>query len=301
MAGDKEDKQESKQSSTNESITDLAQTGFFKEDYLPWMRDLFKEKQTEESTLPEETYATQTPEQIQAHALALGAVPDVELGLTTAMQGLGGMLDPLAGLSNLRAAVSPHIEDIYRDAEGRFSDITDAGVGAGQLGSTRQGIAQGNLGEDINRRIAEQIDRTLPQLYGTSMQGATAAAPLYADLLRQKGFVGADTYSQVGADKRAAEAGSLQDQFMRNQYLSNENLQRLAMFQNLANINAGGRVTGTGTSQGTTRVTRAGPTPFEMALGVGSVGGSIFGGMGGGEGMKAMGWGWGGDEPGRPA
>jgi hypothetical protein len=82
---------------------------------------------------------------------------------------------------------------------------------------------------------------------------------------------------------------------MRNQYLSNENLQRLAMFQNLANINAGGRVTGTGTSQGTTRVTRAGPTPFEMALGVGSVGGSIFGGLGGGEGMKAMGWGWGDD------
>ncbi len=289
MAGDKEDKQESKQSSTNESITDLAQTGFFKEDYLPWMRDLFKEKQTEESTLPEETYATQTPEQKQAHALALGAVPGMEQGLTTAMQGLGGMLDPLAGLSNLRAAVSPHIEDIYRDAEGRFSDITDAGVGAGQLGSTRQGIAQGNLGEDINRRIAEQIDRTLPQLYGTSMQGATAAAPLYADLLRQKGFVGADTYSQVGADKRAAEAGSLQDQFMRNQYLSNENLQRLAMLKDLANINAGGRVTGTGTSEGTTTVTRAGPTPFEMALGVGSVAGSMFGGMGGGEGMKAMG------------
>ena len=295
MSGNREDKQKSKQSSTNESITDLAQTGFFKEDYLPWMRDLFKEKQTEESTLPEETYATQTPEQIQAHALALGAVPGMEQGLGTAMQGLGGMLDPLAGLSNLRAAVSPHIEDIYRDAEGRFSDITDAGVGAGQLGSTRQGIAQGNLGEDINRRIAEQIDRTLPQLYGTSMQGAATAAPLYADLLRQKGFVGADTYSQVGADKRAAEEGSLQDQFMRNQYLSNENLQRLAMFQNLANINAGGRVTGTGTSEGTTTVTRAGPTPFEMALGVGSVGGSILGGLGGGEGMKAMGWGWGDD------
>ena len=290
MSGDKEDKQESKQSSTTESITDLPQTAFFKEDYLPWMRDLFKEKQTEGTTLPGETYATQTPEQKQAHALALGAVPGMEQGLGTAMQGLGGMLDPLAGLSNLRAAVSPHIEDIYRDAEGRFSDITDAGVGAGQLGSTRQGIAQGNLGEDINRRIAEQIDRTLPQLYGTSMQGATAAAPLYADLLRQKGFVGADTYSQVGADKRAETAGLLQDQFMRNQYLSNEDLQRLAMFQNLANINAGGRVTGTGTSEGTTRATRAGPTPFEMALGVGSVGGSIFGGLGGGEGMKAMGW-----------
>ena len=290
MSGDKEDKQESKQSSTTESITDLAQTGFFKEDYLPWMRDLFKEKQTEGTTLPGETYATQTPEQKQAHALALGAVPGMEQGLGTAMQGLGGMLDPLAGLSNLRAAVSPHIEDIYRDAEGRFSDITDAGVGAGQLGSTRQGIAQGNLGEDINRRIEKQIDRTLPQLYGTSMQGATAAAPLYADLLRQKGFVGADTYSQVGADKRAETAGLLQDQFMRNQYLSNEDLQRLAMFQNLANINAGGRVTGTGTSEGTTTVTRAGPTPFEMAMGVGSVAGSIFGGLGGGEGMKAMGW-----------
>ncbi|MDP6769506.1 MAG: hypothetical protein QF704_02275 [Anaerolineales bacterium] len=290
MSGDKEDKQESKQSSTTESITDLPQTAFFKEDYLPWMRDLFKEKQTEGTTLPGETYATQTPEQKQAHALALGAVPGMEQGLGTAMQGLGGMLDPLAGLSNLRAAVSPHIEDIYRDAEGRFSDITDAGVGAGQLGSTRQGIAQGNLGEDINRRIAEQIDRTLPQLYGTSMQGATAAAPLYADLLRQKGFVGADTYSQVGADKRAETAGLLQDQFMRNQYLSNEDLQRLAMFQNLANINAGGRVTGTGTSEGTTRATRAGPTPFEMAMGVGSVAGSIFGGLGGGEGMKAMGW-----------
>jgi hypothetical protein len=290
MSGDKEDKQESKQSSTTESITDLPQTAFFKEDYLPWMRDLFKEKQTEGTTLPGETYATQTPEQKQAHALALGAVPGMEQGLGTAMQGLGGMLDPLAGLSNLRAAVSPHIEDIYRDAEGRFSDITDAGVGAGQLGSTRQGIAQGNLGEDINRRIAEQIDRTLPQLYGTSMQGATAAAPLYADLLRQKGFVGADTYSQVGADKRAETAGLLQDQFMRNQYLSNEDLQRLAMFQNLANINAGGRVTGTGTSEGTTTVTRAGPTPFEMAMGVGSVAGSIFGGLGGGEGMKAMGW-----------
>ena len=290
MSGDREDKQESKQSSTTESITDLPQTAFFKEDYLPWMRDLFKEKQTEGTTLPGETYATQTPEQKQAHALALGAVPGMEQGLGTAMQGLGGMLDPLAGLSNLRAAVSPHIEDIYRDAEGRFSDITDAGVGAGQLGSTRQGIAQGNLGEDINRRIAEQIDRTLPQLYGTSMQGATAAAPLYADLLRQKGFVGADTYSQVGADKRAETAGLLQDQFMRNQYLSNEDLQRLAMFQNLANINAGGRVTGTGTSEGTTTVTRAGPTPFEMAMGVGSVAGSIFGGLGGGEGMKAMGW-----------
>ena len=290
MSGDKEDKQESKQSSTTESITDLPQTGFFKKDYLPWMRDLFKEKKAEESTLPEETYATQTPEQKQAHALALGAVPGMEQGLGTAMQGLGGMLDPLAGLSNLRAAVSPHIEDIYRDAEGRFSDITDAGVGAGQLGSTRQGIAQGNLGEDITRRIAKQIDRTLPQLYGTSMQGATAAAPLYADLLRQKGFVGADTYSQVGADKRAETAGLLQDQFMRNQYLSNEDLQRLAMFQNLANINAGGRVTGTGTSEGTTTVTRAGPTPFEMAMGVGSVAGSIFGGLGGGEGMKAMGW-----------
>ena len=290
MSGDKEDKQESKQSSTTESITDLPQTAFFKEDYLPWMRDLFKEKQTEGTTLPGETYATQTPEQKQAHALALGAVPGMEQGLGTAMQGLGGMLDPLAGLSNLRAAVSPHIEDIYRDAEGRFSDITDAGVGAGQLGSTRQGIAQGNLGEDINRRIEEQIDRTLPQLYGTSMQGATAAAPLYADLLRQKGFVGADTYSQVGADKRAETAGLLQDQFMRNQYLSNEDLQRLAMFQNLANINAGGRVTGTGTSEGTTTVTRAGPTPFEMAMGVGSVAGSIFGGLGGGEGMKAMGW-----------
>lgn len=290
MSGDKEDKQESKQSSTTESITDLPQTAFFKEDYLPWMRDLFKEKQTEGTTLPGETYATQTPEQKQAHALALGAVPGMEQGLGTAMQGLGGMLDPLAGLSNLRAAVSPHIEDIYRDAEGRFSDITDAGVGAGQLGSTRQGIAQGNLGEDINRRIEEQINRTLPQLYGTSMQGATAAAPLYADLLRQKGFVGADTYSQVGADKRAETAGLLQDQFMRNQYLSNEDLQRLAMFQNLANINAGGRVTGTGTSEGTTTVTRAGPTPFEMAMGVGSVAGSIFGGLGGGEGMKAMGW-----------
>ena len=298
MSGDKEDKQESKQSSTTESITDLPQTAFFKEDYLPWMRDLFKEKQTEGTTLPGETYATQTPEQKQAHALALGAVPGMEQGLGTAMQGLGGMLDPLAGLSNLRAAVSPHIEDIYRDAEGRFSDITDAGVGAGQLGSTRQGIAQGNLGEDINRRIAEQIDRTLPQLYGTSMQGATAAAPLYADLLRQKGFVGADTYSQVGADKRAETAGLLQDQFMRNQYLSNEDLQRLAMFQNLANINAGGRVTGTGTSEGTTTVTRAGPTPFEMAMGVGSVAGSIFGGLGGGEGMKAMGWGWGDDSAG---
>ena len=290
MSGDREDKQESKQSSTTESITDLPQTAFFKEDYLPWMRDLFKEKQTEGTTLPGETYATQTPEQKQAHALALGAVPGMEQGLGTAMQGLGGMLDPLAGLSNLRAAVSPHIEDIYRDAEGRFSDITDAGVGAGQLGSTRQGIAQGNLGEDINRRIEEQINRTLPQLYGTSMQGATAAAPLYADLLRQKGFVGADTYSQVGADKRAETAGLLQDQFMRNQYLSNEDLQRLAMFQNLANINAGGRVTGTGTSEGTTTVTRAGPTPFEMAMGVGSVAGSIFGGLGGGEGMKAMGW-----------
>ena len=295
MSGDKEDKQESKQSSTTESITDLPQTAFFKEDYLPWMRDLFKEKQTEGTTLPGETYATQTPEQKQAHALALGAVPGMEQGLGTAMQGLGGMLDPLAGLSNLRAAVSPHIEDIYRDAEGRFSDITDAGVGAGQLGSTRQGIAQGNLGEDINRRIEKQIDRTLPQLYGTSMQGATAAAPLYADLLRQKGFVGADTYSQVGADKRAETAGLLQDQFMRNQYLSNEDLQRLAMFQNLANINAGGRVTGTGTSEGTTTVTRAGPTPFEMAMGVGSVAGSMFGGMGGVEGMKAMGWGWGDD------
>ena len=287
MSGDKETTTVQAQKTESKAETVLPQTQFFKEQYLPEVSRQFGERVAAPSILPSQTLAAESALTTGAREQALAALPTLQGGLTRQRQALEAQFDPNQFVSNLGAAAAPGIDDIIENVRQQVSTLTDASVGAGQTGSTRQGIAKGIIGQEALRGTEKTLASILPALVSSGVVSAGQAQSLFGESLAKESLLAPELQSQLGAQEQQRAQQELEDIFSRAKFTDEEKMRVLGHFQQLANVNAGGTNVASGSSSGRSTLTQPGPTAIEIGLGGAAAAGGLFGGLGG------MGVGWG--------
>lgn len=268
MAGSKETTTVESKESASTAETTLPQTKFYKEQYLPELSRQFGERVAAPSILPSQTLAAESALTTGAREQALAAAPTIGAGFGRQREALEGQFDPNQFVNRLGAAAAPGIEDIIEGTRQKVSALTDASVGAGQTGSTRQGIAQGIIGQEALRGTEKTLASILPSLISSGVMSSGQAQSMFSDALTKENLMAAEMQSQIGAQEQARAQQELEDIFSRAKFTNEEKMRVLGEFQQLANIQAGGTNVASGTASGRSTLTTPGPSGLEIGLGV---------------------------------
>lgn len=148
---------------------------------------------------------------------------------------------------NLQAAITAATEPTIRqftDAGGVLSQIRNNGVANGNLGGTRQGIAEGIAMDRLSQNTMNIGQQMAQQAYQTGLD-AQARGLALAPNVSSSIMAPATTLDAVGQENRGLQQQFIDDQIQRwnyNQQLPGNNL---AAFQNLINGGFGGTSTST--------------------------------------------------------
>lgn len=142
----------------------------------------------------------------------------------------------LAVMDNLQRNVLPSI---------------DAGaVAAGQLGGSRQGIAQGLAAGEAQKALAQANAQTALGAYDTASRAAAAAAGMIPGAL-QAGFTPAQTFMDIGGQRQDLAQRGISEDMARYYYPEQSEMQRLSWLNSIltgASPYAGQTTTGPGSS-----------------------------------------------------
>ena len=280
MAGDKTTTEETEQESASTAETVLPQTKFYKEQYLPEVSRQFDIRTGAPSILPSQTLAAESALTTGAREQALAALPTIGAGFGRLRESQELQLAPSQVVNRLGAAAAPGIEDIIEGTRQKVSALTDSSIAAGQQGSTRQGIAQGIIGQEALRGTEKTLASILPSLISSGVMSSGQAQSLFGETLTKENLIAAEMQSQLGAQEQARAQQELEDIFSRAKFTNEEKMRVLGGFQQLANIQAGGTNVASGTSSGRSTLTTPGPSGLEIGLGVASAAGGLMGGFG---------------------
>lgn len=119
--------------------------------------------------------------------------------ISGSQKALNFALDPQNAMNNpylqsaMQSAIRP-LQNTYRDA---LSGITDGAIGAGQSGSSRQGIAEGLAAQGYMQSAGDITGKMAYQNYGDAM-GRMAGAVDQAQGVANLGMMPSSIYGQVG-------------------------------------------------------------------------------------------------------
>lgn len=244
----------------------------------PWGHGYWGLAQTPMEMFPGQTYAGQDP--LQAEALGMRE---------QYARGLGGMVDPAmaAWQSTLSApdvASNPYVQGMLEQQQrlaGRnlqeniLPSIQSGAIGAGQLGSSRQGVAEGLAARGTQEALLNQAADTQMNAYLAGLgqqQFGLGATPGMIGL----GQMPADILSGVGGERRVEEQLAIDEAMRRHQFEQEEPWQRYERF-------AGTYFPATsGYGETTTKQSQT-PSAFQVGsqlAGLGMAGYGMFGGGG---------------------
>ena len=155
---------------------------------------------------------------------------------------------------------------------------------SGQIGSSRQGIAEGLASQGVARASADSNAQILGTAYGNALDTYSSALAQAPNIM-QAGTMPGTLQGQVGAQERAFTQADIDEGVARNDFAQNEAWSRLANYMGLVSGNWGGT--------GTTTAPTGGGSTGSRVLGGAATGASIgtaFGpyGTGIGAGLGAL-------------
>ncbi len=239
----------------------------------PYLKDLFSRAQQELNApgpnyYPSSTIAPFTPRQWQGQNLALRTAWG---DLTNLGQRAAGANEFLLG-DALRPESNPYLQQSVDAALGRTTrafnedvlpNIRSTFVGAGQGGSTRQGIAEGIAMDRLQQNLGDTAASMYSQAYNQGLDAmlrGVALSPQTGQLLLAPSGV----VSAVGADQQAMNQAQLTDEVNRWNFEQNAPWNELAQYGQLITGGFGG-----------TSTTSA-PSPERNTL-MGAAGGALSG------------------------
>ena len=271
MSGSKETTTVEAQQTESENVTTLPQSEFYKKQYLPEVARQFGERTAAPSILPSQTLADESALTTGARAQALAAAPTIGAGFGRLREFQEGQFDPNKFVNRLGEAAAPGIDDIIERTRQKVSTLTDSSIAAGQQGSTRQGIAQGLIGQEALRSTDRTLASILPGLISSGVVSSGQAQSLFGESLSKENLIAAEMQSQICSQEQARAQQELEDIFSRAKFTNEEKMRVLGEFQQLANVNAGGTNVASGSSSGTSTLTTPGPTGLEIGMGIASI------------------------------
>jgi len=193
---------------------------------IPYIKRVFSEAE-KQFEAPGSIVAGFTPDQLVGQALArYAALNVIPQQLDQAAGSLGFLLDPamldpnsnpyLAGA--VQATVSPLYENLVRNV---LPSITSGAVATGNVGSSRQGIAQGLAISETQRRAGDATSRLLAQTYSEGLRRMLGGLQLAPSIIGLN-LLPAETLSQIGLQQQKQRQAELDEPFTR--------LQRFASF-----------------------------------------------------------------------
>ena len=266
----------------------------------PYLLDLFKRAQ--------DNLKSGGPQYFPGQTLA-GVDPRTNASLDYATQVAQGQLPKNAALANqgfgtlinasdinnnpnlqaaITAATAPTIR-AFSDAGGPLSSIRDQFQGAGQFGSTRQGVAEGIAADRLQQNVLGTGAQMAQQAYLSGLD-STARGLALAPNAVQANLAPATTLDAVGQESRTLQQQVIDDMMQRWNYNQNLPAANLSQYQQLINGSFGG----TSSTQATPNKTAQ--TVGLMATGAGlgayiaagtSVGGPYGAAIGAGVGLIA--------------
>lgn len=223
----------------------------------PYLLDVLAKAQnlynTEQPTFyPGTTTARFTPLEQEAQrqlvGTAQGGMQDIANQTSAAQQFLLG--DVLRADSNpyMTQAVQGAIDPIYdRLLRQTIPGIQSGAVQAGQLGSSRQGVAEGLAITDANRLALNTSAQMLNDMYGQNLDALTKGLALTPQSMQVQ-TMPASTLAAVGEQQRLLNQADIDEAVQRHTFQQSIPWDTLAAYQGLIQGNFGG--TGTSTASG---------------------------------------------------
>lgn len=238
---------------SNDKTTTVQQADPWKKQQ-PYLTDIFSQAKNlfynqQPSYYPGTTVASFNPLETEGQSLALGAALGPQMDIA---QGAAGSNQFLMSPDILRADANPYLADYARAAtrpiweslrEEALPAITGGSIAAGQLGNSRQGIAEGQAIGRAAQAAGDVTKGIYSDAYGQGLEAMArglALAPQTAGLAT----VPAATVAGVGAQNRAYEQALIDDAMQRYMFEQQAPWNALAGYQGLVQ----GTYGGTGTS-----------------------------------------------------
>lgn len=217
---------------SSEDKTSTEVTPIRKDQSYDWMDRYYGLLDKPMELYPEQMYAGMDPLQEEA------------LGMREQYaRGIGGMVDPAlqAWQGTLNApdvANNPYVQAMLEQQsnllgrnfqENLLPGIQSGAIGAGQLGSSRQGVAEGLAARGTQEALASQAAATQMDAYGKGLaqqQWGLGAAPGMIGL----GGAGADMLMGVGDIRRSEDEKAVQESMYRHDYAQQEPWNRMERF-----------------------------------------------------------------------
>jgi hypothetical protein len=247
----------------------------------PYLLDVFKQAQNQYNApgpeyFPYSTVAGTSPATEWAQQYITGTGRDqLQQSANSALGALNFNLNSTQDIQNnpylasaIEAAQRPLVQQ-FSDAGGVLSGIRDQFQGAGQFGSTRQGIGEGIAAGRLQQQLGDISATMGNEAY---MRGLDASVKSLAFLPQiQEGLIApAKAVDAVGQQQQQMEQAYLNDLINRFNYYQNLPAAQLAQYQNLVQGSYGG----TTTQQ---LPTSGGTSPLSGALGGAATGAAIGG------------------------
>ena len=223
----------------------------------PYLTDIFAKAQNLHNTAqpqfyPGQTYANFNPLEQQAQTqLASTAQGSMQELANKAGSAQGFLLgDVLRADSNpyMGAAIQGAIDPIYeRLTRQALPGVRSGAVAAGQLGGSRQGIAEGLAITDANRLALNTSAQMANEMYGQNLDAMTKGLALAPQGMQVQQMPAA-TLGAVGEQQRAMEQAAIGEALQRHTFEQSIPWDTLAAYQGLVQGTFGG--TGTSTSSG---------------------------------------------------
>lgn len=187
---------------------------FISPDQLPYLQDLFQRAQDFSN---QGTFIGLNPLQQQAQQNALTTAANLSPFINQSQQGLGfltsgAVLDPSTNpylAQTAQAAVRPIFENLSQNI---LPSIRGNAAQAGQVGSSRQGIAEGLAAQGALRSAGDISSNIYSQGYGQGLGALTQGLGL-APSIAQLGFLPSQVQAQIGAENRALSQEQILDPF----------------------------------------------------------------------------------------
>lgn len=244
----------------------------------PYLIDIFERAQglynTQDPTFfPGNTVAGFTPNQVQGQNLmtdaATGGQQNLAQGVAGANQFLLGDVMDMSSNPYMAQAMSAAIDPIYQNLERRALPAVRSGaVAAGQLGGSRQGIAEGLAISDANRQAMNTTAVMANDQYGRNleaMQRGLALAPQSQAAQLAPG----QTLNAVGAEQQAYEQALINEAIARHDFEQRVPWDQLGAYNALVQGNFGGTQT----------TTSPGPSTGARIAGAGAAGIGAYGAL----------------------
>ncbi len=242
----------------------------------PYLKDMLSQAgelgDTPQTFFPGQTYAGMNPMQHQGLEMGQEYATSQLPGLINQSQGTWGDMLNAPDVANnpyVNAMIDQQASGLNRNLqENLLPSITDQYVGAGQLGSTRQGVAEGIALRGTQEALADATAKTQLGAYGQGL-GQQANAMRMTPQMMQQGMMPGQIMGSIGSQYRGEEQLGINEAMQRHDFEQSEPWERL---QREAGI-VGGLSSPYGT-QTSTQVQEG--NMFKDLLGIGTTAAGMF-------------------------